>query len=508
MDFINPDHASWPANILKVKAIGIDTYLENVIYLRADSQVCKSEGFKALTRVVVSFRETEIVATLNVVYSELIHHNEAGLSQIAMKNLNVQNGDLIRIDHLDPVTSLGLVRSKMYGNELSESDYQQIIHDIVKGRYSNIEVAAFITACSANNLTVAEITGLTKAMIFSGKRLHWNKEMVPDKHCVGGLPGNRTTPIIVSILAAAGLTIPKTSSKAITSPAGTADVISTFTNAALTLEQMQYVVQAENGCMAWGGGVHLSPADDLLITVEKALDVDSEGQMIASVLSKKVAAGATHVVIDIPVGKTAKVRSAEEAEGIRQKMEAVAAAINLKLKVVLTDGSQPVGRGIGPALEARDVLAVLRNEAAAPEDLRERALQLAGEMLEMAGTVEQGQGKVKASEILESGEAYRKFLKICQAQGGFREPEIGAYTFDVLATTAGMVQEIDNRKLARLAKLAGAPKAKGAGLLFRAPLGREVKPGDVLFTLYAEAEGELEYAKEFLSNLSEVLVIG
>ncbi|MFC5271981.1 thymidine phosphorylase family protein [Adhaeribacter terreus] len=508
MDFINPDHTSWPANILKVHAIGIDTYLENVIYLRADCEVCKSEGFKALTRVVVSFREVEIVATLNVVYSELIHHNEAGLSQIAMKRLNVQNGDLVRIDHLDPVNSLGLVRSKMYGNELAEEAYQQIIHDIVKGRYSNIEVAAFITACSANNLTIPEITGLTKAMIFSGKRLNWNKDMVPDKHCVGGLPGNRTTPIVVSILAAAGLTIPKTSSKAITSPAGTADVISTFTNANLTLEELQYVVQKENGCMAWGGGVHLSPADDLLITVEKALDVDSEGQMIASVLSKKVAAGATHVVIDIPVGKTAKVRSAEEAEVIRQKMEAVAAAINLKLKVVLTDGSQPVGRGIGPALEALDVLAVLRNEENAPEDLRERAVMLAAEMLEISGTVGQGQGKVRASEILLSGEAYQKFLRICKAQGGFREPVVGKFTFEVLSTVFGKVLEIDNRKLARIAKLAGAPKAKGAGMLFLSPLGREIQVGDVLFTLYAEAEGELEYAKEFLSNLNEVLVIG
>ncbi|HSI91406.1 MAG TPA: thymidine phosphorylase family protein, partial [Adhaeribacter sp.] len=473
-----------------------------------DSEVCISEGFKALTRLVVCFRELEIVATLNVVFSELIHHNEAGLSQIAMERLNVQNGDIIKVDHLDPVESLSLVRSKMYGNELRDEAYQQIIHDIVRGRYSNIEVAAFITACSGNNLSIPEIISLTKAMIYSGKRLNWNKDMVPDKHCVGGLPGNRTTPIVVSILAAAALTIPKTSSKAITSPAGTADVISTFTNAALTLEQMQYVVQKENGCMAWGGGVHLSPADDLLITVEKALDVDSEGQMIASVLSKKVAAGATHVVIDIPVGKTAKVRSEAEGRQLREKMLAVAEAINLKLRVVLTDGSQPVGRGIGPALEALDVLAILRNEPEAPQDLRERALFLAAEMLEISGTVGQGQGKLKATKILNSGEAYQKFLAICQAQGGFREPVIGQHTFDVLSTAAGKVLEIDNRKLARLAKLAGAPKAKGAGMLFLAPLGREVQTGDVLFTLYAEAEGELEYAKEFLINLDELIRVG
>lgn len=494
-------------NELKVHAIGIDTYLENVIFLRADSQVCKLEGFKALTRVVVSFRELEIVATLNVVFSELIHHNEAGLSQVAMKRLNVQHGDIIRIDHLDPVESLALVRSKIYGNPLSEESFQQIINDIIKGRYSNIEVAAFFTACAGSNLSVPEITGLTKAMIFSGKRLNWNKAMVPDKHCVGGLPGNRTTPIVVSILASAGLTIPKTSSKAITSPAGTADVISTFTNASLTLEELQYVVQKENGCMAWGGGMHLSPADDLLITVEKALDIDSEGQMIASVLSKKVAAGATHVVIDVPVGKTAKVRSMEKAESLRAQMLQVAAAIHLNLRVALTDGSQPVGRGIGPALEALDVLSVLRQEENAPADLRERALFLAAELLEMSGTVKAGQGQEKAAKILKSGAAYSKFLAICKAQGGFREPVPGQFTFEVLSDKPGKVTVIDNRKLARLAKLAGAPKAKGAGILFLSPLGREVKTGDVLFTLYSEAKGELEYAKEFLNNLHELIEI-
>ena len=496
------------SNEMIVRAIGIDTYLENVIFLRADCHICKSEGYKALTRVVVSFRGVEIVATLNVVYSELIHHNEAGLSQIAMIRLNVQNGDLIRIDHLEPVTSLSLVRRKMYGNELKEQDYQAIINDIVKGRYSNIEVAAFITACLANGLTVPENIGLTKSMAFSGKRLNWNKNIVPDKHCVGGLPGNRTTPIVVSILASAGLTIPKTSSKAITSPAGTADVISTFTNANLTLEEMQYVVQKENGCMAWGGGVHLSPADNLLISVEKALDIDCESLMIASVLSKKAAAGATHVVIDVPVGKTAKVRSVEEGERIRNKMEAVANAINLNLKVLLSDGSQPVGRGIGPALEALDVLAVLRNEENAPADLLERALLLAGELLEISGTVEKGQGKVSASEILLTGKAYQKFLRICKAQGFFREPVAGKFTFDVPSTVSGKVLEINNRELGRIAKLAGAPKAKGAGILFLAPLGREVQKGDILFTIYAEAEGELEYAKAFLNNLNNVITIG
>lgn len=148
-------------------------------------------------------------------------------------------------------------------------------------------------ACGDDALNDKEITALTDAMVKAGSRIDWGLDQVIDKHCVGGLPGNRTTPIVVSILTACGLTVPKTSSRAITSPAGTADTMETLTDVSLSLEQMRQVVRNEGGCLAWGGSVRLSPADDLLIQVERALDIDSEGQLIASVLSKKLAAGAT-----------------------------------------------------------------------------------------------------------------------------------------------------------------------------------------------------------------------
>ena len=275
---------------LKVKDLGIDTYRENIIFIRADSHVCKSEGFTALTRLVVHKNGNQIVATLNVVNSDILKEGEASLSQAAMKNLGVKEGDTIAISHLKPIESLAKVRAKMYKEVLNDKDFQDIIHDIVLGHYSNIEIAAFVSACAGNNLSVNEIAGLTKAMITSGRRIDWGKGMILDKHCVGGLPGNRTTPIVVSIVAAAGLIIPKTSSRAITSPAGTADTMETITSVDLSIDQIKEVIGKTGGCLAWGGAVRLSPADDLLIAVEKSLEIDSEGQMVASVLSKKVAA--------------------------------------------------------------------------------------------------------------------------------------------------------------------------------------------------------------------------
>jgi thymidine phosphorylase len=444
---------------------------------------------------------------LNVIHSDLFQKGEAGLSTEAMKQLGVQNGDVITISHLPPIASLGKVRGKIYKRELDETAFLEIIKDIVAGHYSNIEIAAFVTACAGNNLSVNEISYLTKAMISVGNILHWKDKMIFDKHCVGGLPGNRTTPIVVGIVAAAGLNIPKTSSRAITSPAGTADMMETLTNVELSIEEMQKIVEKEGGCIVWGGGVKLSPADDLLIAVEKSLDIDSEGQMVASVLSKKAAAGSTHIVIDIPVGRTAKVRSQEEALRLQYYFKAVSQVIGFQVEVIISDGTQPVGRGIGPSLEAMDILAVLRNQRNAPEDLKERAITLSAVLLKMSGKYLPGTETSVAKAILENGSAFKKFISICNAQGGFKEPSFATYRFDVVSETQGNVKFIDNRKLARIAKLAGAPTSPAAGILFLAPLGKKINKGDLLFTIYAESTGELEYAKKYLNSLNELIII-
>ncbi|MCQ6961070.1 thymidine phosphorylase family protein [Mucilaginibacter aquariorum] len=494
-------------NTLKVKPLGIDTYREHIIFMRSDCNICLSEGFAALTRLVVRYGSKSIVATLNVVHSDLLQEHEAGLSDMALSRLEVTAGDFISVSHLKQIESLSDVRSKMYHHKISEEAYRRIVDDITKGLYSDIEIAAFIAGCAGDNLDDEEITWLTSAMVNSGATLSWKTQMVFDKHCIGGLPGNRTTPIVVAIVAAAGLTIPKTSSRAITSPAGTADTMETITNVNLELEKLKEVVSLEGGCLAWGGSVNLSPADDILIAVEKALDVDSAGQMIASVLSKKVAAGSTHVVIEIPYGESAKVRSREQAMKLERCFKAVGEAMHLNIKVLITDGSQPVGRGIGPALEAMDVLSVLENRKDAPTDLKEKSIMIAAAVLELSGTFEQGKGSKFARRILEGGKAYKKFKAICMAQGRFEVPAFARYNTDIKSEVGGRVTSIDNRKLARVAKLAGAPHDHSAGIYFNAPIGTKVKPGQVLYTIYAEAKGELQYTLDYVKSAGPIIKI-
>ncbi|HLF10269.1 MAG TPA: thymidine phosphorylase family protein [Gammaproteobacteria bacterium] len=483
---------------LRLRRIGIDTYQEAVIYMRRDCHICRAEGFEAQSRVQIAHGDHFIIATLNVVDGDLLLPGEAGLSEAAWRLLGAREGDVAALAHPRPLESLSRVRAKVYGQRLEAADMQAIIRDVTAGYYADIQLAAFVAACAGDRLDLDETIALTRAMIDVGERIEWGARPIVDKHSVGGLPGNRTTPIVVAIVAAYGLIMPKTSSRAITSPAGTADVMETMTEVNLDVAAMRRVVEREGACLVWGGAVRLSPADDILIRVERPLDLDSEGQLVASVLSKKAAAGSTHVVIDIPVGPTAKVRSEEAAQTLATRLVAVGRTLDLTVRTVVSDGTQPVGRGIGPALEARDVLAVLRREPNAPQDLRERALLLAGRVLELSATVAPGEGRRHAQSILDDGRALKKFEAICVAQGGLRTPPRAVHTMPIAAYQAGRVASIDNRRLARIAKLAGAPRAPAAGVELHTPLGTSVEAGQPLFTLHAETPGEISYALDYV----------
>lgn len=492
-------------NRLRLRRMGIDTYQEPVLYMHRDCPVCHSEGFEAQSRVEVALNGRTIVATLNVVTGAFLSPDEAGLSEAAWRLLQPGEGDEAHMRHPKPLESLGHVRAKVYGKRLDAAALDAVIADVASGRYSDLQLAAFITACAGNGLDLRETVALTRSMVNAGERMAWGDRIVMDKHCVGGLPGNRTTMILVPIVAACGLLMPKTSSRAITSPAGTADTMETLAPVDLDVEQIRRVVERTGGCVAWGGAVRLSPADDVLIRVERPLDLDSPGQLVASVLSKKVAAGATHVLIDMPVGLTAKVRSAHDAAQLAQYLEQVGESLGLHMRVMRTDGLAPVGRGIGPALEARDVLSVLKRETDAPADLARRALALAAELLEFGGAAPAGGGPALAASVLDDGRAWAKFQEICAAQGGMREPPEAAHQQPVTAPRSGTIIAFDNRRLARIAKLAGAPKAACAGIDLHVQLGAVVERGQPLFTLHAATPGELAYALDYAMSQPEAL---
>lgn len=498
-----PDHAH-----LRARRAHIDTYQAPVVYLRKDCEVCRAEGFEAQSPIELSHGGRHIVATVHQVDAAWLAPGEAGLSEAAWAQLGAAEGALLDVRHAPVLESMRHIRGKIFDVPLDDAKLRLIMQDVVDHRLSDLQLAAFLTTCAGDRMSLAETIALTRAMVDVGQRLQWTHAPVVDKHCVGGLPGNRTTLVVVPIVAACGLTIPKTSSRAITSPAGSADTMETLAPVNLGLEAMRKVVEREGGCIVWGGSAQLSPADDILIRVERPLDIDGTAQLVASVLSKKAAVGSQQVLIDIPVGPTAKVRSAAAASALGETLRQVGEAIGLSLRVVQTDGHQPVGHGIGPALEAFDVLAVLQGRPEAPADLRQRSLRLAGELLEMGGKAAPGQGAALAEATLASGAAWSKFQAIGNAQGGLREPPRAPCQRVVTAPEAGWVAFIDNRRLATAAKLAGAPQAPAAGLVLHARLGDRVQKGQPLFTLHAQTPGELDYATVYVADHPGLVAVG
>ncbi len=482
---------------LKAKRLKLHTQRESIAIVNRMCTVARSEGLTERARVELRIDERQAIARLYQVDNEIVAADEIGLSETAWRKLGLNEGDQLTLHHPRNLSSMGGLRSKVYGHRLTASKATAIFRDIVEGRLSDVQISAFVSALASQPPEVSEIVALTEAMVAIGDQLTWPDEVVVDKHCVGGLPGNRTTPIVVSIVAAAGLTIPKTSSRAITSPAGTADTMATMTRVDLSGEEMRKVVEQEGGCMVWGGGVELSPADDLVIRVERELELDCTSQMVASVMSKKIAAGSTHVLIDMPVGPTAKVRSPADAEELADFMKGVGEAFGLHVEPIITDGLQPVGDGIGPALEAHDVLAVLECDRNAPRELRQRALSLASVILEMGGACPPGHGRKTASAILDEGRAMAKFVAICEAQGGFRRPEKAEFQHVIECERTARIASVDNRRLARLAKLAGAPRSPSAGVVLHVNIGDPVEAAQPLITLYGGSIGELEYALDY-----------
>lgn len=485
------------AGTLRVRRIAIDTHRENVAYLHRDCAAYRTEGFQALAKIEIDCGSNHILAVLNIVDdTTIVTASELGLSEQAFAQLGVGDGTLARIAHAEPPASMDAVRRKIAGERLGADDYHAIVQDITANHLSKTEIAAFLVSTSEGALDRDEVLHLTRAMVASGDRLDWHEPLVADKHCIGGVPGNRTSMIVVPIVAAHGMLIPKTSSRAITSPAGTADTMETLARVELPIKTLHDIVRKHRGCIAWGGTARLAPADDILIAVERPLGFDSQGQMVASILSKKVAAGATHILLDIPVGPTAKVRQMHAAQSLRRLFEFVGDALGLHLEVVITDGRQPVGRGIGPVLEAREVMQVLTNDPQAPADLRQKALRLAGRVLEFDPDIRGGSGYAIARDILDSGRALAKMQALIGAQGRRDEPyPLARLSFDVTAATDGHVVGIDNLQLAHIASFAGAPMTKGAGVELAKKLGDPVRRGEPLYRVYAGFPAELLFAQ-------------
>jgi AMP phosphorylase len=435
----------------------------------------------------------------------LIKPNEIAASEEILEILNLKDKDIVDVTIADRPDSIDYIKKKLKGETLSKEEINEIIKDIANNALTEVEVAFFVSAVYVNEMNLEETKYLIESMVKNGNHMKLKGKIV-DKHCCGGIAGNRTTPIVVSICAEAGLIMPKTSSRAITSAAGTADVIETIAKVDFSIKEIKNIIKKTNACFVWGGALGLAPVDDKIIKIEKVANIDSTAQLLASILSKKISVGSKYILIDIPYGKSAKV-TAGHAKLLKKKFLQLGKKFNLKLDVILTEGSEPIGNGVGPALEIRDVIKILKNQKG-PKDLEEKSLFLAGKLLELAEKSKPGEGLKLAKSILYSGKAFKKFEQIIHSQKGkvreLREPNI---FYDVYSEKNSRIKHIDNMLINKLARHAGCPEDKLAGVYLHKKKNDKILKGNKILTVYATTKEKLVYAKKYYEENKKEMIV-
>ncbi len=406
------------------------------------------------------------------------------------------------------------IRKKLVGKKLSYKEIYAIMDEISKDRLGDVLTTYFVASGYSNGFTDEEIYHLTRAMVETGERLEF-KGIVADKHSIGGVPGSRITMIVVPIIAAAGYKIPKSSSRAITTPAGTADAMETLANVSFTTKELYKIIEKVNGCIVWGGSFNIAPADDDIIKIEEPLLFESYDKILVSVMAKKIAFGATHLVIDLPYGKHVKLHHEDEGKLLKRKFELIAKKFNIKIKVIVRLARQPAGNGIGPLLEARDALSVLEQDEKRPQDLEREAVKFAGALLDLCLEDDTDARKKEIKEKYKDGEAWaqdllqekiahQKMMDIIEVQGGKARTAESLKPADLKAivksSTGGVVKEVNSRDLTILAKILGAPKSPRAGIFLLKRQGDKVEKNEAVAYLYSGSKNKLKEAIDSLDT--------
>jgi|LSQX01.1.fsa_nt_gb AMP phosphorylase len=490
---------------LKAKYIDMES-AEYTCVLHVDD--AREMGVREQDRVRVKHERSSVVTLVHTT-DTVVQPGEVGILGRAYVELGPEADEVIEVVATSRPASVEFIKKKMAGKELSTSEIRTIVNDIAEHNLSNIELTAYVTSLEINGMNIRETADLTMAMVETGEVVEFDRSPVFDFHSIGGCPGNKITLLVVPIVAAAGLLIPKTSSRAISSAAGTADIVEVFADVNFNSNKLRSIAESTGGVLAWGGSMNLAPADDVIIRVEYPLGIDPHAQLLASVMSKKKAVGADFLAIDIPVGEGTKVPTMEKAQAFAKDFVELGERLGMHVEVAITYGDQPVGRAIGPALEAREAIRILEGDAH-PSSVIEKAAGMAGIVLEMGGIQ---RGEAVARDILSSGRALDKFREIVAAQGGnpdisSDDVQVGKYTYDVTAKMCGYVNSIKNKQLVRLARAAGAPKDKGAGILLHKKKGNRVGDGEPLFTIYADNKAKLDMAIELSRKLEPMTVEG
>jgi len=403
-----------------------------------------------------------------------------------------------------------LIARKRDGLELTEEEIHFLIEGVTKGSIPDYQISAWLMAVVLQGMTPQETTALTLAMARSGETLNL-KEIAPvvvDKHSSGGV-GDKTSLVVGPLVASLGLPVGKMSGRGLGFSGGTLDKLESIPGFRATLSKEEFLAQLKtHGLVIAGQSADLAPADGKLYALrDVTATVESIPLIASSIMSKKIAAGADAIVLDVKVGSGAFMKTIEQAQQLAETMVTIGRLAGRKVTAIISDMSQPLGNAVGNALEVKEAIATLRREG--PVDFLTLCLTVAAQMLILAGRVaDEGEAKSLLLEALVTGRAFAKFREFVIAQGG--DPAVlenpdqlpkARHQEPLIAPCDGYLESIDAAEVGlAVAQLGGGRLKKGdpidhaVGVVFNKKVGDRVRVGETVLTIHANDPFKLEQA--------------
>ncbi len=478
-----------------------------------NEQDAKENGVNIGDKLTLEIPGRKKLLVVNVDASDsLVEQGEIGFFENVWDKYHLRFGEVVKVKIAPKSDAIEYIRKKLKGEKLSYEEIYSIIKDIADDRLGQILTTYYAAAGYSPGFDEEEMFYMTKAMAETGDTLKFDG-IVADKHSIGGVAGKGITPLLIPMVACVeDLTLPNTSSRAVTSASATTDMLETVMPMIFAKEELEAMILKHNSFMVWGGGLELAPADDEIIEVQKPIGIESIDKFVASIVSKKVAQGVTHVVFDVPMGKGAKITGEKEFRKVNDAFNRVCKKFDIKVLVHRRDVKGIDGNAVGPTLEAREFLRVYERDDRRSLQLEKDAVNMAGGLIELCGKAKKGEGSAIARKFLENGQAFEKFKTIVELQGGSRDVssntlEVGGITWDYLSPKEGVIDYVNNKKVFEVCRALGNPQIKEAGMYFHKKAGTKVKKGEKIFTLYATTDSRLKLAQKIVKEVDILEII-
>ena len=487
--------------IMTAKIVSFDIQNWNWHIVMLNAEQASKYWIKDNDKISLIRKDNEFVVDVALT-DKYVQANEIWVTQDFLNEYPIMEWDTVLISFVQhhPL-SMQAIRKKLLWKKINEEEINAIIEDVKNNKIHDLVLAYYVATSFFYKTDIHELAYTTKATAYTWDmyRFPW---IVAGKYCIWWVPGNETTMVVIPILASLGITVPKTFSKAITSPAATWECVNVLMDIEFDKQEVIRITDKVWACLVWNEKLNLAPVNDRIIKVSAPLGMEPYARMISSIMAKNYAMGINHCLIDIPMWPTAKVATMKDAKRVAKHFKEIWEYLWIKMDVHITDGSQPIWRWIWACLQTREALRILQQYKTRSEDLEKKIIFLASRLLLLcwaANGLTNAENLVKAQ--LANWEAWKKMQKIIKAQNWnpnikSEDIHLGKFTYDVVADKNCTISKVDMKHLNTMVRWLWAPKEYQAWIYLHKKLWDKVKKWEVIYTMYSPSETKLKIVKK------------